>query len=56
MIKVLALSALLAPGPVEGRARDNPKVKNFAISVGVILAANLIMYSPLIMANLQSEE
>jgi len=54
MIKAMMLGALLSGGGI--RPRDNPKIKNTAIALGVVVAANLLVYSPIIMANIKQEE
>ena len=54
MIKALMLGTLLSGGGV--RPKDNPKIKNTAIAIGVVIAANLLVYSPIIVANMKQEE
>jgi hypothetical protein len=54
MIKAMMLGTLLSGGGV--RPKDNPKIKNTAIAVGVVVVANLLVYSPIIMANIKQEE
>jgi hypothetical protein len=54
MIKAMMLGTLLSGGGI--RPRDNPKIKNTAIALGVVVAANLLVYSPIIMANIKQEE
>lgn len=55
MLKTLMLSALLSPEPEMARARDNPKVRNFAISATVIVAANLLLFAPMIASSMTQE-
>lgn len=54
MIKAIILGSLLSGGGV--RPKDNPKIKNTAIAVGVLVAANLLVYSPIIVANMKQEK
>lgn len=54
MIKTLMLGTLLSGEGV--RPKDNPKIKNTAIAIGVVVVANLLVYSPIIMANMKQEE
>ena len=54
MIKTLMLGTLLSGGGV--RPKDNPKIKNTAIAIGVVVVANLLVYSPIIVANIKQEE
>jgi hypothetical protein len=53
MLKAMLLSAMISGNEI--LPRDNPKIKNAAIASTVIVVANLLMYSPIIIANLNKE-
>ena len=53
MFKTILLSTMISGNEIQ--PRDNPKIKNAAIASTVIVVANLLMYSPIIIANLNKE-
>jgi hypothetical protein len=53
MLKAMLLSAMISGNEI--RPRDNPKIKNAAIATTVIVVANLLIYSPIILANMNKE-
>jgi len=57
MIKTLMLASMLTNSPVEEIRPDNEKkIKAIAISATFIVVANLLVYSPIIMANANKGE
>jgi len=55
MIKTLMLASVLAKPPVEEIRPDNAKkIKTVAISATFIVVANLLVYSPIIAANMNN--
>lgn len=57
MLSKILLMGALSGEPTQMYTRaDNRKLKTAAIMTGFIVAANLIMYSPIIYANLKNTE
>jgi hypothetical protein len=56
VLKAMMLSAMIAGEPEMASPKSHKKLKNLAISTAVIVVANLLVYSPIIMANLSKEE
>jgi len=55
MLKTLILSSVLSGEPSLAPQKDHRKLKNFAVSAAFIVAANLIVYYPLIKANMPND-